>query len=106
MTTRQTISFPDDVATAMADVPSGQVSAYVTEAVRRRIQSDAARAALSAAGHREFPFDPAASAGRLAGAVVPAEAQQAALDRLAAAIGADRDDLTARLSRSAEAAGW
>jgi hypothetical protein len=106
MTTRQTISFPDDVATAMADVPSGQVSAYVTEAVRRRIQSDAARVALRAAGHREFPFDPVASAGRLAGAAVPADVHRAALDRLAAAVGGDRDDLAVRLGRSAEAAGW
>ena len=106
MTTRQTISFPDDVAMAMSDVPSGQVSAYVTEAVRRRIQSDAARVALRAAGHREFPFDPVASAGRLAGAAVPADVYRAALDRLAAAVDVDRDELAARLGRSAEAAGW
>jgi hypothetical protein len=106
MTTRQTVSFPDDVATAMAAVPSGQVSAYVTEAIRRRIRSDAARVALRAAGHRDFPFDPVASAGRLTDAEVASDVHEAALDRLAAAIGADRDDLVARLGRSAEAAGW
>lgn len=106
MTTRQTISFPDDVAMAMADVPSGQVSAYVTEAVRRRIRSDEARAALRAAGHRDFPFDPVASAGRLAGAAVPADVRRAALGRLAAAVGGDPDELAARLGRTAADAGW
>jgi hypothetical protein len=106
MTTRHTISFPDDVALAMNGLPGGQVSVYVTEAVRRRIQSDAARVALRAAGRREFPFDPVAAAGRLAGAAVPAEVRQAAIDRLAVSVGDDRDELAARLDRSAESAGW
>ena len=58
MSRRVTISLPDDVAEQLAAIPPRQVSAYVTEALRRRRVSDELRAALSAAGHREYPYDP------------------------------------------------
>jgi predicted RNA binding protein with dsRBD fold (UPF0201 family) len=36
------------------DLPAGQVSGSIAEALRRRRISDTARAALTAAGHRGF----------------------------------------------------
>ena len=57
MTRRVTISVPDDVADHLDGIPSRQVSAYVTEALRRRQASDDLRLALHTAGHRDYPHD-------------------------------------------------
>jgi hypothetical protein len=48
MTRKITISLPDDVAERLAQ--EGNVSAYVTESVRRRLESESFRAALRARG--------------------------------------------------------
>ncbi|MEU8020413.1 ribbon-helix-helix protein, CopG family [Micromonospora parva] len=48
---RVTISVPDDVAEQLDALAARQVSAYVTEALRRRRISDGTRAALEATGH-------------------------------------------------------
>lgn len=106
MTRRLTISLPDDVAAELDDLPAGQVSGFVAEALRRRRISDAARAALTAAGHREFPFDPAGAQHRLAAAPVDASTRDAAVARLAELSGQDRDVILEQLGRSAAAAGW
>ena len=73
MTKRVTVSLPDDVAAQLAELPDRQVSAYVTEALRRRAAGDAIRTAMRSAGHGEYPYDPAASAARLARPEMPAE---------------------------------
>jgi hypothetical protein len=87
MTKRVTVSLPDDEAEVLDALPGGQVSAYVAEALRRRRVSDAARAALAAAGHRDFPYDPAGAAERLAAGRVGAGLQAAAIGRVAALTG-------------------
>ncbi|MFD0787954.1 hypothetical protein ACFQZ8_28940, partial [Micromonospora azadirachtae] len=65
---------PDDVAEQLAALPARQVSAYVTEALRRRRISDDMRATLRAAGHKDFPYDPIGAAQRLAAQQVSPEA--------------------------------
>ena len=98
-----------DVAVALHvgnQLPAGQVSGYVAEAPRRRRTSDSARAALGAAGHRDFPFDPAGAAQRLAAGRVDPQTRDAAIARVAALTGQDRDAVSQQLDRSAEAAGW
>lgn len=106
MTRRLTISLPDDLAAELDGLPVGQVSGFVAEALRRRRISDSARAALSAAGHPEFPFDPAGAQQRLAVGPVDEQTRDAAVTRLAALSGRDRDTICEQLGRSAAAAGW
>lgn len=97
-----TISVPDDVAEQLAAIPARQVSAYVTEALRRRRASDDMRATLSAAGHRDYPYDPDGAARRLATRQVSAEIREAAIARLATSIGQPVDDLRVELDRRAQ----
>ena len=106
MTRRLTISLPDDVVTELDQLPAGQVSGFVAEALRRRQISDSARAALHAAGHGDFPFDPAGAAQRLAVGRVDPQIRESAIARVAALTGQDRDAVNEQLDRSAKAAGW
>jgi hypothetical protein len=106
MTRRLTISLPDDIVTELDELPAGQVSGFVAEALRRRRVSDAARAALGAAGHRDYPFDPAGAAQRLAVGRVAPSARTAAITQVAALTGQDPEIMARQLDRSAEAAGW
>jgi hypothetical protein len=98
---RVTISVPDDVAAQLAALPARQVSAYVTEALRRRRDSDDIREVLAAAGHREREYDPEGAAVRLAARQVGTEAREAAIARIAAAIGQPIDELRAQVDRRA-----
>jgi|SRR5258705_1723153 hypothetical protein len=83
MTRRVTISVPDDVADHLDAIPSRQVSAYVTEALRRRHASDDLRLALRTAGHREYPHDPHGALQRMASGRVSVGARETALARFA-----------------------
>jgi hypothetical protein len=103
MTRRVTISVPDDVAEQLDALPARQVSAYVTEALRRRRISDDMRAALQAAGHGEFPYDPIGAAQRLAARQVSPEARDAAIARTAELLGRPADELRAELDRRSAA---
>jgi hypothetical protein len=103
MSRRVTISVPDDVAEQLDALPARQVSAYVTEALRRRRTSDDMRAALRAAGHGEFPYDPIGAAQRLAGHQVTPEARTAAIARVAELLGRPADELRAQLDRRSAA---
>jgi hypothetical protein len=67
----------------------------------RRI-SDDMRAALRAAGHREFPYDPEGAARRLAACRVSPEMRDQAIARVAELLGRDADDLRAELDRRAQ----
>jgi hypothetical protein len=100
MSRRVTISIPDDVAAQLDELPPRQVSAYVTEALRRRRMSDDVRVALRSAGHGEFPYDPDASARRLAAPRVDPAVREAAIARLAESmrrpVGEVRAELDAR----------
>jgi hypothetical protein len=102
MTRRVTVSLPDDVAEQLEGIPARQVSQYVTDALRRRRVSDDMRTALSAAGHREFPYDPLGAARRLAGTRVRARSRDAAIARLADLLGRSADDVRAELDRSTD----
>jgi len=97
MSRRVTISVPDDVADQLNGIPARQVSAYVTEALRRRRASDDMRATLSNAGHHDYPYDPDGAARRLANRRVSQEAREAAIARFAEAIGQPVDELRAEL---------
>ncbi|MDG4788193.1 hypothetical protein O7626_20000 [Micromonospora sp. WMMD1102] len=101
MSRRVTISVPDDVAEQLAALPARQVSAYVTEALRRRRISDDMRAALRAAGHREYPYDPEGAAGRLAPPQVSPEVRAAAISRVAQLLDRPADEVRADLERRA-----
>ena len=101
MSRRVTVSLPDDVAEQLAAIPPRQVSAYVTEALRRRRISDELRAALSAAGHHEYPYDPKGAAQRLASRRITPEAREAAIARLAELTGRPVEDVRAELDRRA-----
>lgn len=96
-----TISVPDDVAEQLAAIPPRQVSAYVTEALRRRRVSDELRAALSAAGHREHRFDPKGAAQRLASRRITPEAREGAIARLAELTGRPIEEVRTELRRQA-----
>ena len=102
MSRRVTISVPDDVAEQLDALPARQVSAYVSEALRRRRASDDMRAALTAAGHRNFPYDPAGAANRLAERRISPEVREAAIQRLAEATNRPVDEVRAELDRRAE----
>ncbi|MEV1288735.1 hypothetical protein [Micromonospora sp. NPDC049679] len=101
MSRRVTISVPDDVAEQLAALPARQVSSYVTEALRRRRASDDMRAALTAAGHREYPYDPPGAARRLAERRISPEVREAAIVRLAESTGRSVDEVRAELDRRA-----
>ncbi|MFE9691912.1 hypothetical protein [Micromonospora sp. NPDC005806] len=103
MSRRVTISVPDDVAEQLDALPARQVSAYVTEALRRRRISDDMRAALRAAGHGEFPYDPIGAAQRLAAHQVTPEAREAAVARVAELLGRPADELRSELDRRSAA---
>jgi predicted transcriptional regulator len=102
MSRRVTISVPDDVAEQLDALPARQVSAYVSEALRRRRASDDMRAALAAAGHRESPYDPAGAARRLAERRISPEVREAAIQRLAEATNRTVDEVRAELDRRAQ----
>jgi hypothetical protein len=101
MTRRLTVSVPDDVADQLGAVPARQVSAYVTEALRRRRASDDMRAALAAAGHREYPYDPADALQRLDAGRISPDVREAVIARLAESMGRRADDVRAELDRKA-----
>jgi hypothetical protein len=69
----------------------------VVDALRRRRVADDVRATLSAAGHREYPYDPPASARRLAARRVSEEAREEVIARLAELEGQSVEDVRARL---------
>jgi uncharacterized protein (DUF2336 family) len=102
MSRRVTISIPDDVADQLAAIPRRQVSAYVTEALRRRRASDDIRAALTAAGHPDYPYDPDGAADRTAAARVDIAVRDAAIDRFALSIGRPAVEVRAQLDGQAE----
>lgn len=81
-TVRFTVSLPEDVAGPLKDLPAGQVSAYVTEALRRRQLVERMQDVLTAAGHRTFPPDPADAAALRAQLRVPREVRSEVVARL------------------------
>lgn len=97
MTRRVTISVPDDVADRLDGIPSRQVSAYVTEALRRRQASDDLRVALRAAGHRDYPHDPLGAAERIAAGRISPDIREAAIVRFAELAGQSYDVVRAEL---------
>jgi hypothetical protein len=64
--------------------------------------SDDMRAALAAAGHREFPYDPAGAARRLAERRISPEVREAAIRRLAEGTNRPMDEIRAELDRRDE----
>jgi hypothetical protein len=97
MTRRVTISVPDDVADHLDGIPSRQVSAYVTEALRRRQASDDLRLALRVAGHREYPHDPPGALERMSSGRVSLATRETALARFAGLMGQPLDVVRAEL---------
>ena len=72
MTKKIAISVPDDVAEHLARQPN--VSAYITESVRRRVESDDVRAKLRSVGFAITDASVAAARaeyGEIMGAVTP-----------------------------------
>jgi hypothetical protein len=102
MSRRVTISVPEDVAEQLDAIPARQVSAYVTEALRRRRSSDDMRTALAAAGHRDYPYDPEGATRRLAARRVSPEVRDGAIARYARSMGQSVDEARAELDRRAE----
>jgi hypothetical protein len=102
MTRRVTISVPDDVADQLDAIPPRQVSAYVTEALRRRRSSDDMRSALVAAGHPEYPHDPQGAVRRVEAGRVGAEVREAAVARFAESVGRPVGEVRAELDRHAD----
>lgn len=80
MTKKIAISVPDDVAERLSADDIDNVSAYITEAVRRRIASERTRNALQAAG---FTITEE-GLGRWRQRIADLEARQTAEDRAAA----------------------
>jgi len=101
MTRRVTISVPDDIADQLDAIPPRQVSAYVTEALRRRRAAEDLRAALRAAGHREYPYEPEGAARRVAAGRIGPEIREAAIARVAGLVDRSVDDVRAELDRRA-----
>jgi hypothetical protein len=100
------ISVPPDVAVGMEHLGAGEVSPYVTDALRRKQAGDGMRTVLAAAGFPDYPVDPEAAALRAAAAQVPDEVRARAVERLAAVTGQPVEAVLARLGASASAAGW
>ncbi|WP_432827462.1 hypothetical protein [Dactylosporangium sp. CA-092794] len=84
MTLRITVSLPDDVAGPLRDLPAGQVSAYVAEALRRRQLVERMQDALAGAGHREYAPDPAEAAALRDRLRVPGDVRDETVRRLQA----------------------
>ncbi|MFI5907507.1 hypothetical protein [Dactylosporangium sp. NPDC051541] len=85
MTTfRFTVSLPEDVAGPLRDLPPGQVSAYVADALRRRQLVERMQDTLSRAGHRRFTADPAKAAALREELQVSTDVRDEALARLRA----------------------
>ncbi|MFG2039458.1 hypothetical protein [Dactylosporangium sp. NPDC048998] len=82
MTVRITVSLPDDIAGPLKDLPAGQVSAYVAEALRRRQLVEQTQDALTGAGHRRFTPDPSEAAALRDQLRVPREVRDEAVRRL------------------------
>lgn len=101
MTRRVTISVPDDVAAQLDAISPRQVSAYVTDALRRRRTSDEMRTTLNAAGHRDYPYDPTGAIERLGAAGIDPDTRVAAIARLAESLGRPVDEVRAELDRRA-----
>ncbi|MFC5924041.1 hypothetical protein [Micromonospora vulcania] len=95
MSRRVTISVPDDVAEQLLALPARQVSAYVTEALRRRRTPDD----MQAAGHGEFPYDPQGAAQQLAVRQVTPEMRDAAIARVAELLERTVDEVRADFDR-------
>ncbi|MDG4822091.1 hypothetical protein O7635_09520 [Asanoa sp. WMMD1127] len=95
-----TVSVPEDVAEQLDALPARQVSAYVTEALRRRRASDDLRAAMRAAGYREFPYDPEGAVRRLAERRVTPEMREGAIARVAELLDRPVDEVRADFDRS------
>jgi len=98
MTTKIGVSLPDDMGERLRSLGSGQVSPYVQESILLRERCDAARAILTAAGHRAFPFDPEGAARRLASSTVTEEAYAEAVSRVAAVTHRSADDVRAQFA--------
>jgi len=81
-TVRLTVSLPEDVAGPLRDLPAGQVSAYVTDALRRRQLVERMQDALTRAGHRTFTPDPAEAAALREHIRVPREVSSEVVERL------------------------
>ena len=81
-TVRFTVSLPEDVAGPLKDLPAGQVSAYVAEALRRRQLLERMQDALTGAGHRTFTPDQVEAAALREQLRVPREVRDEAVDRL------------------------
>ena len=106
MTARKlSISIPRDVAARMDHLGAGEVSPYVTEALRRMQAGDDTRETLSAAGFPEYPVDVRAAAVRATAAHISPEMRTRALSRAAALTGHPVEDLTSLADASAPAAG-
>jgi hypothetical protein len=73
MTKRVTVSLPDDIAAILDALPTGEVSPFVAEALRRRQQAEDMRVILRRAGHGEYPYDPQGALRRIEAARVPPE---------------------------------
>lgn len=102
MNRRVTISVPDDVADQIATLPPRQVSAYVSEAMRRGRASQEIRATLVAAGHRDFPYEPEAAAQRLGERRIDHETRRRAITRLAETTGRPVAEVQAEFDRRAK----
>ncbi|WP_433200020.1 hypothetical protein ACQP00_28030 [Dactylosporangium sp. CS-047395] len=83
-TVRFTVSLPEDVAAPLKDLPPGQVSAYVAEALRRRQALERTQEALTRAGHRQFEPDPADAAALREELRVPVDVRDETIARLKA----------------------
>jgi hypothetical protein len=81
-TVRLTVSLPEDVAGPLKDLPAGQVSAYVAEALRRRQLVERMQDALTGAGHRQFAPDPTEAAALRDQLRVPREVRDEVVARL------------------------
>jgi hypothetical protein len=79
---RFTVSLPEDVASHLKDLPAGQVSAYVADALRRRQLVERMQDALTGAGHRTFTSDPAEAAALREQLRVPREVRSEVVARL------------------------
>lgn len=102
MTRRVTISVPDDIADQLDGLPARQVSAYVTDAIRRRHSTDELRAALKAAGHKDHQPDPAAAARWQDAGRVDPTVREAAIVALAKSMWCPVDEMRATIdARSA-----
>jgi hypothetical protein len=100
MSRRVTISVPDDVADQLEALPPRQVSAYVTDSLRRRRISDDIRAAVRATGNRrEYPYDPEGARQRIADSQPTPQMREEAIARVAERMGRPVDEVRAEFDR-------